>query len=76
MTEPRVSTLPAITWLTVQEVAEYFGLARMTVYRMIKRGDLPAIQIGSVGRNFRIDEEVVKDLIGAARVPRPESGGL
>lgn len=37
--------------LTVQEVADAMRVSRMTVYRLIKAGELPAIR---VGRHFRI----------------------
>ena len=60
MTRPRKSTLPDITWLTVAEVADYFNVAKMTVYRWVHSGELPATQ---VGRAIRIDEEDVKALV-------------
>lgn len=37
--------------LTVQEVADAMRVSRMTVYRLIKAGEMPAIR---VGRHFRI----------------------
>ena len=36
---------------TVQEVAELLRVSSMTVYRLIKAGDLPAVR---VGRSFRV----------------------
>lgn len=39
--------------LTVREVADAMRVSHMTVYRLIKSGELPAIR---VGRNFRIRE--------------------
>jgi excisionase family DNA binding protein len=63
MTQPRKTTLPAVNWLTVAEVADYFDVARMTVYRWIRSGELPAVQLGNDGRNYRIDEEAVKALM-------------
>lgn len=39
--------------LTVAEVATLMRVSTMTVYRIIKTGDLPAIR---VGKNFRIRE--------------------
>lgn len=38
-------------FLTAQEVAELLRVSSMTVYRLIKAGDLPAIR---VGRSFRV----------------------
>jgi excisionase family DNA binding protein len=57
MTRPKKSTLPAVNWLSVEEVAEYFTVGKMTVYRWVHSGELPAIQ---VGRRYLIDEEAVK----------------
>ncbi|HEX6331927.1 MAG TPA: helix-turn-helix domain-containing protein [Actinomycetota bacterium] len=39
--------------LTVAEVAATMRVSNMTVYRLIKSGDLPAIR---VGKNYRIRE--------------------
>jgi len=38
-------------FLTVQEVAQLMRVASMTVYRLIRAGDLPAVR---VGRSFRV----------------------
>jgi excisionase family DNA binding protein len=38
-------------FLTVQEVATLMRVSSMTVYRLIKAGDLPAVR---VGRSFRV----------------------
>jgi excisionase family DNA binding protein len=43
-------------FVTVTEVAELMRVSKMTVYRLIKQGDLPAVRIG---RGFRIREEDV-----------------
>jgi excisionase family DNA binding protein len=40
-------------FLTVQEVAQLMRVSSMTVYRLIKAGDLPAVR---VGRSFRVAE--------------------
>ena len=39
--------------LTVAEVAATMRVSNMTVYRLIKNGDLPALR---VGKNYRIRE--------------------
>lgn len=36
---------------TVAEVAEHMRVSNMTIYRLIKRGELPAIR---VGKNYRL----------------------
>ena len=43
--------------LTVAEVAAAMRVSNMTVYRLIKSGDLPAVR---VGKNFRIEEADVR----------------
>lgn len=40
-------------FLTVAEVAQIMRVSTMTVYRLIKAGDLPATR---VGKSYRIDE--------------------
>ncbi len=42
--------------MTVNEVADLLRVSRMTVYRLIKQGDLPALR---VGRGYRIREQDV-----------------
>lgn len=42
--------------MTVTEVAQLMRVSKMTVYRLIKQGDLPAVRIG---RGYRIHEEDV-----------------
>ncbi len=43
--------------LTVSEVAHAMRVSNMTVYRLIKGGDLPAVR---VGKNYRIREAEVE----------------
>ncbi len=43
--------------LTVSEVARAMRVSNMTVYRLIKGGDLPAVR---VGKNYRIRETEVE----------------
>jgi excisionase family DNA binding protein len=47
--------------LTVGEVAGLMRVSNMTVYRLIKAGDLPAIR---VGKNFRIRRSDVESYLG------------
>ncbi|HEY7399516.1 MAG TPA: helix-turn-helix domain-containing protein [Actinomycetota bacterium] len=42
--------------LTVNEVADLLRVSRMTVYRLIKQGDMPSFR---VGRGYRLREEDV-----------------
>lgn len=45
---------------TVNEVADLLRVSRMTVYRMIKTGEMPAIR---VGRSYRLRSEDVDDYL-------------
>ncbi len=47
--------------LMVREVAELMRVSNMTVYRLIKAGDLPAIR---VGKNFCIRRSDVESYLG------------
>ena len=42
--------------MTVTEVAQLMRVSKMTVYRLVNQGDLPAVRIG---RGYRIREEDV-----------------
>ena len=43
-------------FLTVAEVAAMMRVSKMTVYRLVHAGDLPAVR---VGRSFRVPEKAV-----------------
>ena len=49
-----------VRFLTVAEVATAMRVSRMTVYRLVHAGTLPAVQ---VGRSFRIPEQAVHDYL-------------
>jgi len=42
------------TFMTVAEVAQMMRVSKMTVYRLVHNGELPAVR---VGRSFRVREE-------------------
>ncbi len=48
--------LSEVRFLTVAEVAALMRVSKMTVYRLVHSGELPAIR---VGRSFRVPEEAV-----------------
>lgn len=48
------------TFLTVAEVAEMMRVSKMTVYRLVHAGELPAVR---VGRSFRVHEEAVNEYL-------------
>jgi excisionase family DNA binding protein len=44
--------------MTVQEVAEYLRLNEMTIYRLARTGEIPALKIG---RNWRFKKELIDE---------------
>ncbi|WP_136192517.1 MULTISPECIES: helix-turn-helix domain-containing protein [Actinomyces] len=56
------SAAGAPSFLTVAEVAAMLRVSKMTVYRMVHSGDLPAMQ---VGRSFRVPERAVQQYLAA-----------
>ncbi|SOD70670.1 excisionase family DNA binding protein [Jatrophihabitans sp. GAS493] len=55
--------LSDVRFLTVAEVAAVMRVSKMTVYRMVHGGELPAVR---VGRSFRVTEAAVHDYLQAA----------
>jgi excisionase family DNA binding protein len=60
---PADPALAEVKFLTVAEVAAMMRVSKMTVYRMVHGGDLPAVR---VGRSFRVPEQAVHDYLRAA----------
>lgn len=48
--------LSQVRFLTVAEVATVMRVSKMTVYRLVHSGELPALR---VGRSFRVPEQAV-----------------
>jgi excisionase family DNA binding protein len=55
--DPRLS---GVEFLTVAEVAAIMRVSKMTVYRLVHSGELPAIR---VGRSFRVPAQAVHDYL-------------
>jgi len=55
--------LSSVKFLTVAEVAAVMRVSKMTVYRMVHGGELPAVR---VGRSFRVPEKAVHDYLQSA----------
>ncbi|MFC4554491.1 helix-turn-helix domain-containing protein [Georgenia faecalis] len=49
-------------FLTVAEVAELIRVSKMTVYRMVHAGEIPAVR---VGRSFRVPQAAVEELLSS-----------
>ena len=52
--------LAELRFLTVAEVASLMRVSKMTVYRLVHGGTLPAVR---VGRSFRVPEQAVNDYL-------------
>ena len=65
-----VAGLSEARFLTVAEVADTMRVSRMTVYRMVHSGDLPAIRFG---RSFRVPESAVQAAMSTHVVGVPRS---
>jgi excisionase family DNA binding protein len=53
---PSERPLNEVRFLTVAEVAAVMRVSKMTVYRLVHSGELPAVR---VGRSFRVPEQAV-----------------
>ena len=51
---------PRAQFLTVAEVASLMRVSKMTVYRLVHNGEMPAVR---VGRSFRVPEQAVHDYL-------------
>jgi len=49
-----------VKFLTVAEVAAVMRVSKMTVYRLVHNGELPAVR---VGRSFRVSEKDVDEYL-------------
>ena len=58
--------------LTVAEVADVLRVSDMTVYRLIKAGELPALR---VGKNYRIREDDLERYLATGSVRADELNG-
>ena len=63
-----MSELADVRFLTVAEVAALMRVSKMTVYRMVHAGELPAVRFG---RSYRVPESAVTQ---ALRRPSTDVG--
>ncbi|MEZ3162062.1 helix-turn-helix domain-containing protein [Microbacterium sp. BWT-B31] len=55
-----MAELPDVRFLTVAEVADLMRVSKMTVYRLVHAGELPAVRFG---HSYRVPESAVSDLL-------------
>jgi len=58
--QERSESLPDPKFLTIAEVATMMRVSKMTVYRLVHSGELPAVR---VGRSFRVPESDVDEYL-------------
>jgi excisionase family DNA binding protein len=58
--EPSKFHFGEVQFLTVAEVAAMMRVSKMTVYRLVHGGELPAAR---VGRSFRVPKHAVEDYL-------------
>lgn len=61
--EPEPPGLGQVRFLTVAELATIMRVSKMTVYRLVHSGELPAVR---VGQSFRVPEKAVHSYLEAA----------
>jgi len=70
------NALSDMRFLTVAEVADLMRVSSMTVYRLVRSGDLPAVRFG---RSYRIPESAVEAAVelpaAQPQVPRGNRAG-
>ncbi|MEO6956164.1 MAG: helix-turn-helix domain-containing protein [Antricoccus sp.] len=59
------SLIGKVDFMTVAEVAKVMRVSKMTVYRLVHSGELPAVR---VGRSFRVRQSAVHDYLDGAFV--------
>ena len=59
-------------WLIVAEVANFLGVSKMTVYRMISMGEIKAYKFG---RAFRVKREDFAEFVQKSEVKVKVDGG-
>ena len=60
MADKDEQSLSEVAFLTVAEVAAAMRVSKMTVYRLVHSGELPAVR---VGRSFRVPETAVDEYL-------------
>jgi excisionase family DNA binding protein len=60
MAESSSGDIRGVKFLTVAEVASVMRVSKMTVYRLVHSGELPAVR---VGRSFRVPEDAVNEYL-------------
>jgi excisionase family DNA binding protein len=60
---------PRVQFLTVAEVADGMRVSKMTVYRLVHAGELPAVR---VGKSYRVPQDALDRYLEASVIDRGE----
>ncbi|MBI9113924.1 helix-turn-helix domain-containing protein [Sanguibacter suaedae] len=60
---------PRVQFLTVAEVADAMRVSKMTVYRLVHAGELPAVR---VGKSYRVPQAALDQYLEASVIDRGE----
>ena len=72
MSEEQGGPRGRVRFLTVNEVADLMRVSRMTVYRLVHAGELPAVR---VGRSFRVPQDALDAYLRSSATVEPEAFG-
>ena len=53
--------------MTVEEVADFLKLSKITVYKLVKKGDLPGFRVGN---SWRFRRETIAGIITKQPAPK------
>ncbi|WP_181378350.1 helix-turn-helix domain-containing protein [Teichococcus aestuarii] len=67
---PPETTVASQCALTLAQTAERLSIAYITAWRMVQRGDFPAVR---VGRSWRIEPDALRSWLDAKRSARAEA---
>jgi len=59
------SEQPRARFLTVAEVADVMRVSKMTVYRLVHSGEMPAVR---VGRSFRVPQDALEQYLATSYI--------
>lgn len=68
-----MATVETPRLLTPREVAARLRVGRMTVYRLINRGELPAVRLGTHQGPLRVDAAELREWLERRRVATGQS---
>ena len=59
------SQQPRVRFLTVAEVADVMRISKMTVYRLVHSGEMPAVR---VGHSYRVPQAALEQYLATSHI--------